>query len=263
MSDYNYDSANNYNYDIFNPGTDSYQGGMGAEGYQNTDYVQTEGINGLRSIATEKVVTKSFVFMVVALFITAFAALITSPATGFKLFMGPSLVVLFIAEMAIVFISTAAIKKNNAILAGILYTVYSFLTGMTFSTLLYLYKQSEIYSAFFATALMFAIMAVIGLTTKKDLTGIGSLCMMGLIGLIIASVLNIFVFHAENGLILSIVGVLIFVGLTAYDTQKIKQMALYSTTETENCLALFGAFQLYLDFINLFLYILHIMSRKK
>ena len=260
MSDYNYDSANNYNYDnsssdmpgygydAFSPGANSYQGDMGSETYQGASYVGPTGMDGLKTIATEKVVTKSFLFMVVALLITAFAALITSPATAIKMLSGGTFFILLIAEIAIVLIGNSAVKKNNAVLAGILYTVYSFLTGMTFSV----------------TAGMFGAMAIIGLTTDKDLTGVGSMCLMGLIGIILASLVNlVFLRNSMFDLVISIIGVVIFVGLTAYDTQKIKQMAMYSTVESENSLALFGAFQLYLDFINLFLKLLRIMGKRK
>ena len=272
----NYSSSNNYNYDnnsgdipgfgydTFNPGASSYDGGQTT--YQsNNDYNYStpSGMAGLMTIATEKVVAKSFVFMVVALVITAFAAMITSPMTAINMLTGGSFFILLIAEIAIVLISNAAIKKNNAVLAGVLYTVYSFLTGMTFSILVLAYTGTSIALTFFVTAGMFAVMAVIGLTTDKDLTKIGSICLMGLVGIILASIVNIFLGNSMFDLIISVIGVVIFVGLTAYDTQKIKQMAAYSTDMTENSLALFGAFQLYLDFINLFLKLLRIMGKRK
>ena len=276
MSDYNYDSANNYNYDnsssdmpgfgydTFNPGANSYQGDAGSDYYQNTGYTAPTGMEGLKTLATEKVVTKSFMFMVVALLITAFAAMITSPATAISMLSGGSFFILLIAEIAIVLISNSAIKKNNAVLAGVLYTIYSFLTGMTFSVLILAYTGTSIAATFFVTAGMFAAMAIIGLTTSKDLTGIGSICLMGLIGIILASLVNIFFLrNSMFDLVISIIGVVIFVGLTAYDTQKIKKMAAYSNGMTENSLALFGAFQLYLDFINLFIRLLRIMGKRK
>ena len=171
---------------------------------------------------------------------------------------------LLIAEIAIVLIGNSAVKKNNAVLAGILYTVYSFLTGMTFSVIILAYTGTSIAATFFVTAGMFGAMAIIGLTTDKDLTGVGSMCLMGLIGIILASLVNlVFLRNSMFDLVISIIGVVIFVGLTAYDTQKIKQMAMYSTVESENSLALFGAFQLYLDFINLFLKLLRIMGKRK
>jgi len=269
----NYNSTNNYNYDngtsdipgygydTFNPNAGSYDGSDPIYEHSN---VGPTGMEGLKTIVTQKVVAKSFAFMVVALLITAFAAMITSPAMAYKMVSGGSFWVLLIAEIAIVFISNAAIQKNNAVLAGVLYTIYSFLTGMTFSILLMAYTGSSIAATFVVTAGMFGVMAIIGLTTDKDLTGIGSICFMGLVGIILASLVNIFLLgNSVFDLVISIIGIVIFVGLTAYDTQKIKQMAAYSTIESENSLALFGAFQLYLDFINLFLKLLRIMGRRK
>jgi len=171
--------------------------------------------------------------------------------------------ILFIVEIAIVLAGNWAVQKNNAVLAAVLYTVYSFVTGMTLSIIFLAYTGESIVSVFFITAAMFASMAVVGLVTKKDLTGIGSICFMGLIGIIIAGLVNMFIRSSVFDLIVSVIGVVIFVGLTAYDVQKIKRMAAYSTDLTENSLALFGAFQLYLDFINLFLRLLRIMGKKR
>ncbi|MCR4750263.1 MAG: Bax inhibitor-1/YccA family protein [Lachnospiraceae bacterium] len=276
MSEYNYNSSNNYNYDnnsgdmpgfgydSFGPEAGSYQGDFGSENYQQPVNIGPVGLDGLKTLITQKVVAKSFMFMVVALIITAIASMITSPATAIKMMSGGSFFILLIVEIAIVLISNSAIKKNNAILAGALYTAYSFITGMTFSVLIYAYTGSSLAATFFVTAGMFGIMAIIGLTTDRDLTGIGSICLMGLVGIILAGIVNIFILrNSMFDLILSIIGVVIFVGLTAYDTQKIKQMSLYSTAMTENSLALFGAFQLYLDFINLFLRLLRIMGRRR
>lgn len=267
MSDYNYDSANNYNYDngydTFNPGVNSYQGEADSNYYQNTEYTSPTGVEGLKTLATEKVVSKSFLFMMVALVITAFAAMTTSPAVAKNMFSGGSFIIVFIVEMAIVFISNSAIKKNNAVLAGVLYTIYSFLTGIMLSLIIYYYEGPSVVATFFVTAGMFATMAIIGLVTKKDLTGIGSLCLMGLIGVIILGIVNMFLGNEGIDMGITVIAIVIFVGLTAYDTQKIKKMAAYSNGMTENSLALFGAFQLYLDFINLFIRLLRIMGKRK
>lgn len=272
----NYSSTNNYNYDnnsgdmpgfgydTFNPGANSYDGGNSSY-YSNSDYTYSAptGMEGFKTIATQKVITKSFVFMFVALLITAFAAMTTSPSVALRMFKSGTIYIVFIAEIAIVLISNAAIKKNNAILAGVLYTIYSFLTGITLSLIIYGYEGSSVVATFFVTAGMFAAMAILGLVTKKDLSGIGSLCFMGLIGIILLGVANLFLGNEKIDFGITIIAIVIFVGLTAYDTQKIKQMAAYSTDVTENSLALFGAFQLYLDFINLFLRLLRLMGKRK
>lgn len=262
----NYGSNNNnYNYanegyGAFNVLPDSQQNSY----YYNDGYQEPTGFAGIKTIATEKAITKAFVFMTFALIITAIASMITSPMTAINMMTGGTFYILLIAELAIVFAGNAAVKKNNAVLAAVLYTVYSFLTGMTLSVIYVAYTLSSLAAVFFITAGMFAVMAVIGLATKKNLSGIGSACMMALIGIIIASIVNMFILHSsmlEFGV--SILGVVIFSGLTAYDTQKIKKMAAYSSNVTENSLALFGAFELYLDFINLFLRLLSILGRRK
>ncbi|MCR5799011.1 MAG: Bax inhibitor-1/YccA family protein [Lachnospiraceae bacterium] len=254
----------NYGYDVFNTAAKNYSSYDGAATAGARDYSQATGFENIKNIATEKVVAKSFIFMFVALLITAFASLTTSPYTAARMLSGGGFFILLIAEIAIVLISNAALKKNNVILAGVLYTIYSFITGMTLSVIYVIYAGSSIASVFFITAAMFGSLAVFGLVTKKDLTSVGSICMMGLWGIILASVINLFFLKSNTfDLIVSVIGVLVFVGLTAYDTQKIKQMCAYSTVENENSLALFGAFQLYLDFINLFLKLLRILGRRK
>ena len=125
--------------------------------------------------------------------------------------------------------------------------------------------MSSIANVFFITAGTFAVMAFIGYTTKTDLSSMGKILMMGLIGLIIATLVNLFLKSTGLALIVSYVGVLIFVGLTAYDTQKIKQMLMQAedTGETAQKIALIGALSLYLDFINLFLYLLRIFGKRE
>lgn len=245
-------NAEAYSRDVFNPQ------------YYNDEYSEPTGFEGLKTVVTQKVVTKSFLFMFAALLITAFAALTTSPVTAINMLSGGSFWILLIAEIAIVLISNAVLKKNNVILGGILYTIYSFLTGMTLSVIFLCYTGSSIVSTFVITAVMFGTVAVFGLVTKKDLTSVGSICLMGLWGIILSSVVNM-VFLRSSGFdfAVSIIGVIIFVGLTAYDMQKIKQMCAYSDVDNENALAMIGAFEIYLDFINLFLKLLRLMGKRK
>lgn len=266
MSDYNTNSKYNYSDEELDLGTDNmnngnfdYQySGAAEQAPRFTDFA------GFRSLAMNKVVTKSFAFMVVALLITAFASMITPPATAIRMLSGGTFFILLIAELAIVFAGSAAIRKNNAVLAAVLYTAYSFINGMTLSIIYLAYTGESIVSVFFITAGMFAVMAFIGFVTQKDLSGIGSICMMGLIGIIIASFVNIFVLaNPLFDLVVAIIGVVIFCGLTMYDVSRMKSMAIGASAETENSLALFCAFQLYLDFINIFLKLLRIMGRRK
>lgn len=242
-----------------------FDGSYGTEGssYGYEEYT-SEYSPVARPVDTGKVITKSFLFMFVALVITAFASLTTSPMTAVRMMNGGSFFILLIAELGIVFASNAALRKNNVVLGGILYTVYSFITGMTLSVIYVVYTGSSIASTFLITAVMFGSFAVVGLVTKKDLTKIGSLCIMGLWGIIISGIVNVF-FIRSNGfdLIVSVIAIVIFVGLTAYDMQKIKNMCAYSEVESENALAMMGAFEIYLDFINLFLRLLRLFGKRK
>lgn len=217
----------------------------------------------LKYLTIPEVVSKSFLFMFVALLITAFAAFNTSMEFVYKLVMTDTFYLFFIAEIAIVLISNYAIRKNNAILAAILYIAYSYLTGVTLSIIFLAYSMSSIASVFLITAAVFAIMAVYGMITKTDLSSIGNICFMGLLGIIIAGLVNAFILHSSGlDFAISCIGVLIFVGLTAYDVQKIKERAQAATTENTMTLALFGAFELYLDFINLFLKLLSLFGKR-
>lgn len=259
MSEYN-----EYNRDVFNPGSNQSQ-----TTYEDTT-VFTDNTSysamptTLRETLTAEVVNKSFLFMFVALAITAFAALTTSPSAAYALFEGNGFLFVVIAELAVVLISGVAIRNNKPILAGILYTVYAYLTGYTFAIFFLAFEAGSIASTFITTSLMFLVMALFGLTTKKDLSGWGSMLLMGLIGIIIAGAVNVIFVHSLGfDFVVSIIGVFIFVGLTAYDVQKIKNRVAYSTDESVLCLAMYGGFELYLDFVNLFLKLLRFMGKKK
>lgn len=262
----NYQNNNNYNYDAnYNYGN-QYNG----QDFGNMNYgfdggtPMMSGMQNLKAIAAEEVVAKSFLFMVVALVITAGAALTTSPMVAVRMLTGYNFMILLFAELAIVGVSNWAISKNNAILAGILFAVYSYLTGVTCSVLFLVYTGSSMASIFLITAGIFAVMAVFGLVTKKDLSTAGSILLMGLLGIVIAGFVNLFLLkNSMLDTIICAIGVLIFVGLTAYDTQKIKRMAAISNESNVLTLALFGAFQLYLDFINLFLKLVRLFGKRK
>ena len=161
---------------------------------------------------------------------------------------------------------TAGIRKLSAATATALFIAYSLINGVTMSFIFLAYTQASIVSAFAVTAGTFGVMAVSGSVTKRDLTGLGSLFLMALIGIIIASIVNIFWMNDTFGLIISCVGVIVFVGLTAYDAQKVKKMFLESGMESSEVvrkIAILGALSLYLDFINLFLFILRIFGRRR
>lgn len=172
-----------------------------------------------------------------------------------------------IAEIGLVIWLSAAAHKMSFSTMGILFAVYCVLNGLTMSLIFVAYTQESIAQAFFVTAGTFGAMSLVGLFIKRDLSGLGRILLMLLIGLIIASIVNIFLHNGTLAAILNYAGVLIFVGLTAYDTQKIRNWfeaaEAYDDRETMGKLALMGSLTLYLDFINLFLYMLRFFGRAR
>lgn len=211
---------------------------------------------------------KVYIWMALALLITGMTAyyvatnqaLLTAILTNKVLFYG-----LMIAELALVVGVSAAINRLSLLVATILFILYSVINGATMSIIFLIYEVSSIATVFFITAGTFGTMAVIGYTTKKDLSSMGRIMFMGLIGLVIATIVNIFLKSPAMTMILSYIGVIVFVGLTAWDSQKIKQMLMQAPDagEVAQKIALLGALSLYLDFINLFLYLLRIFGRRR
>lgn len=219
------------------------------------------------SAAFPALMRKVYLWMTMALVITGFTAygVATSPAILSAILMNKMLFFgLIIGEFALVIGLSAAINRLSLSTATLMFVLYSVINGATLSVIFLAYTMSSIANVFFITAGTFAVMAFIGYTTKKDLSGMGKMLMMALIGLIIATVVNLFLRSTGLQLIVSYIGVLVFVGLTAYDTQKIKQMLMMAedTGETAQKLALLGALSLYLDFVNLFLYLLRIFGKR-
>ena len=175
--------------------------------------------------------------------------------------------VLMIAELVLVVVLSAAINRLSFAVAGLMFAVYSVLNGATLSVIFLAYTEASIAQTFFVTAGTFGAMSVFGYFTKRDLSPVGRVLVMALIGLIIASVVNIFFRNSVVEAITNYAGVVIFVGLTAYDTQKIKQMLQMSyeqaDVDTLGKIALMGSLTLYLDFVNLFLNLLELMGRRK
>lgn len=172
---------------------------------------------------------------------------------------------LLITELVLVGWISAALHKLSLLQAIMIFITYAILNGITLSLLLLIYTEQSITTVFFITAGTFGIMSLWGYTTTADLSTMGKLLWMALIGLILATIVNLFLYSGTLMLILSYIGVIIFVGLTAYDTQKIKMMLMEAEEESEDYqkLALMGALSLYLDFINLFIYLLRIFGSRK
>ena len=220
------------------------------------------------STAFPALMRKVFVWMTLALAITGLTAygVATSPTILSLIFSSKvTFFGLIIAEFALVFAISGAINRLSLSTATMLFILYSVINGATLSSIFFAFSVATISKVFFITAGTFGAMALVGYTTKTDLTSLGKRLFMALLGIIIASVVNMFVASSGLDLILSYVGVLVFVGLTAYDTQKIKQMcqAAPDASESTQKLALIGALSLYLDFINLFLYLLRIFGNNR
>jgi len=171
---------------------------------------------------------------------------------------------LIIAEVILVIALSATIMKLSPAVATGLFLFYAMLNGITLTPLVLVYTASSVAAAFFTTAGSFAALALYGSTTKRDLSGMGKFLLMGLIGLIIASIVNMFIGSGPFSFIISIIGVLVFAGLTVYNTQRLTQMAQQMVTEEDTGrFAIYGALTLYLDFINLFIYMLRLFGVRR
>lgn len=217
-------------------------------------------------------ISKVYMWMSLALLVTGFTAYFTSASTGILKLMftetGPTFLfyALIIGELLLVISLSAAIQKMTAGLATAVFLFYSFINGMTLSMIFFAYTMSSIATTFFITAGTFAIMSAYGYFTRTDLTKLGKVLFMALIGIILSIVVNLFLKNAMLDLIVSIVGVLVFVGLIAYDTQKIKAIGTeVGNSDQDNFIkaSILGALSLYLDFINLFLFLLRFLGNRR
>lgn len=211
-----------------------------------------------------------YAWMTLGLVMTALTALLVSRNSTLinTLVSTPALMWgLLIAELAMVYILSARIMRMSFLTAGLCFAAYAILNGLMFSFIFLTYTTESIAQAFFITAGTFGAMSVVGYVVKKDLSVLGRILYMLLIGLIFATIVNLFWTNSVFGMVLNYVGVIIFVGLTAYDTQKIKNMLLQEQrnggVDELNKLALLGSLELYLDFVNLFLYLLRMLNNRK
>ncbi|MBR1621586.1 MAG: Bax inhibitor-1/YccA family protein [Prevotella sp.] len=223
---------------------------------------------GVLSLAFPSLMRKVYLWMTLALAVTGFTAYAVTNSFAFWNFIAEHSWLMFafiIAELGLVFTISGRINKLSLNTATLLFGLYSVLNGLTLAPILMIYTHTSIAQVFFITAGTFAAMAFIGYTTKANLSSLGRILFMLLIGLIIATVVNIFIKSSGLDLILSYAGVLIFVGLTAYDTQKIKMMLAQADAPDENAhkIALLGSLSLYLDFVNLFIYLLRLFGNRE
>ncbi len=225
-------------------------------------------VYGSKERSISEVFTKVFGWMFGGLLVTGLTAFYTASTPWLleRIFSNNIYWIgLLIAELVLVITLTARVYKMSKAAAITSFILYSIVNGLTLSVIFLAYTLSSIASVFFISAGMFGIMALYGYTTKKDLSKIGSILLMALIGIILASVVNLFLVNNTFSFIIAIVAVIIFVGLTAYDVQKIKAMAYQVENDDEfmTKFAIIGALTLYLDFINLFLQLLRIFGKSR
>lgn len=228
------------------------------ENLYDSSYKSATGTSVL-SMVMRKVYGRMFLALVVtaltSLYVASSPAILSVVLGNRAVFFG-----LMIAELAVVFVVSGMLNKLSTTTATLLFYLYAVLNGVVFSSIFVVYDLGSIAYTFFITAGVFGAMSVYGMVTKNDMTKFGSYCIMGLFGLIIASVVNIFVASSTLDWIISLFGVALFIGLTAWDTQKIKNAAYVTDLSQTGKLATIGALSLYLDFINLFLYLLRIFG---
>ncbi len=213
------------------------------------------------------ITSQVYAWMTAGLLVTSAVATATanSPALLNLIFGNPFAIwILFIVEIGMVIGLSAAINRLSPGAATALFLAYSAVNGLTLASIFLIYTSASIASTFFITASMFGVMSAYGYVTKRDLTRLGNLLVMGLIGFVIASIVNLFLQSAALYWIVTYAGILIFVGLIASDTQKIKQLSQQATDDSSaRRIAILGSLMLYLDFINLFLLLLRIFGGRR
>ena len=204
-------------------------------------------------------------YMCVALALSGAVAFVvsTSPTLQQAIFGTPLMWVVFLAPLGLVFFLSARINKMSASAAQTTFWIFAALMGMSLASIFIAYTPESVTRVFFITAGAFAGLSLVGYTTKKDLSGMGTFLFMGVIGLVIAMVVNMFLGSSMLQLGISVIGVLIFAGLTAYDTQKIKLMYYEGdSAEVATKKSIMGALKLYLDFLNMFIFLMHILGNR-
>ena len=227
---------------------------------ESLSYSMESGIN------LQLVMRQVYIWMSLGMLLTAIVAYVTVNTALINLATNPIvLLVAIIAEFGLVMGISFGFSRISSGTAGMLFFVYAALNGFTLSMVLLAFSTASVFAAFVATAALFGAMSIIGYTTQVDLSKMGTYLMMGVIGLIIAMVVNMFVNSGPLDMIISLAGVLIFTALTAYDTQRISRMAAEMSVQGDAIakLGIFGALKLYLDFINMFLFMLRLIGRRR
>lgn len=236
--------------------------------YNNYNRSNTDITDISRNVGLSQYLSKVFGWMFLGLLVTAFTAFVVTGSNALvnSVVTNPVLLIgMVIAEFGLVIYLSARITKISYGTAVSLFMLYSVLTGVTLSIILLAFTLTSVANTFAITAVTFGVMSVYGYITKTDLTRVGNILFMGLIGLVILSVVNMFLNTSSLGWAISILGLFVFLGLTAYDTQRIKQYyyAIEGNYELSRKTAIMGALKLYLDFINLFLILLRLFGRRR
>jgi len=238
---------------------------------ENDNYIKETTTNNPSGVIAQSFLSSVFTYMAAALGVTGLVAYVFGTDMGLMSLMYSETglnvfgYIIMFAPLGFVLIMSSGFQRFSSLTLSALFIVFAILMGMSLSTIFLVYTGGSIFSTFLITSGTFTVMAILGYTTKTDLTKFGSILMMGVIGIIIAMVVNMFMQSEMMDYIISIIGVLIFTGLIAYDVQKLKRIgsgAEYGAENT-NKLAIMGALSLYLDFINLFLFLLRLMGGRK
>lgn len=221
---------------------------------------------GVSDRSTNVMLSKVYWWMFGALTVTGLTALYVSNSMSMLQFIFAdkwTFLILVAVELGLVIGLSAALDRISALTATLMFLLYSVINGMTLSSIFIIYDIASIARTFFVSAGIFAAMAVVGSITKRDLTKIGTVCIFAVIGLIVVTLINFFIGSTMLEMVVSGIGVVVFLGLTAYDSQKIKAM-LHNAPENDatSKIAVYGALELYLDFINIFLYMLRFLGRR-
>lgn len=207
--------------------------------------------------------THAFTWMFAGLLLTAGVAAFVTRSPGLYNFAAENILWLFLGQLALVMVISFAISRISASLALALFFVYAASLGLTVGVIVMAYTTESVATAFLASSAMFGGAALYGWTTKRSLAGLGGTLIMGVVGLIVASVVNVFLGASVIGWIISLVGVVIFTALTAFDVQRISSGSLVQQTGSVEKAAVYGALSLYLDFINLFLFLLRLLGGRR
>ena len=234
---------------------------------ENNFYNQVEERAQSSALSFPALMSKVYLWMTLALVVTGMTAYYVASSPAILYALGSNQIVfwgLFIGELVLVFVLSSRIMSLSFVTASLMFVIYSIMNGVFFSFILRAYTEQSIATTFLITAGTFGAMSLFGFVTKRDLSAMGRILFMLLIGLLIATVVNIFMKAEGLTLILNYAGVVIFVGLTAYDTQSIKQMLQeHGDKEGAEKIALLGSLSLYLDFINLFIYLLRFFGESR